>query len=51
MELRDAARKAYEEARERALAEDPPEILPAWPELPLLMRWATARYKGRAQRQ
>jgi hypothetical protein len=39
-ELRDAARKAYEEARDRALAEDPPEALPAWRELPLAMRIA-----------
>jgi hypothetical protein len=39
-ELRGAARKAYEQARQMALTEDPPEELPAWEQLPLPMRLA-----------
>jgi hypothetical protein len=39
-ELRDAAQKAYEETRTKQAFQDPPEILPAWEELPLPMRIA-----------
>jgi hypothetical protein len=29
--LRDVAQRAYEESRKQPAAEDPPEMLPAWP--------------------
>jgi hypothetical protein len=39
-ELRAAIRAAYEEARERGAAEDPPETIPEWDVLTLGMRLA-----------
>jgi len=36
-ELLKAVRQAYEESRAQQAAEDPPETLPAWEELPLPM--------------
>jgi hypothetical protein len=50
-ERRAAIQRAYEEARQQALAEDPPEVLPAWQELPLPMRIALIHVYGAGRKQ
>jgi hypothetical protein len=49
-DLRGAIRTAYEEARAQALGEDPPEMLPAWEQLPLAMRIAFIHVYGAGRR-
>jgi hypothetical protein len=39
-EIREAVQRAYEESRRQAAAENPPEIIPPWEDLPLAMRIA-----------
>jgi hypothetical protein len=39
-ELRTTVALLYEQSRAQAAAEDPPEILPPWDDLPLAMRIA-----------
>ena len=49
--LRGTIRTAYEEARAQALAEDPPEVLPAWEQMPPAMRMAFIHVYGAGRKQ